>query len=229
MKRWFFTFLALTLVCAGLYAVGSRNPTDLQSAVQSGDLVRIHILAHDDSTEQQNIKLHVRDAILEAFTPLLGQAQSGEEAARMVQEHLDDALDIAQEAAREMGFDRDVQVEFGVFDFPERVYGNQVVPAGEYQALRILLGDAKGKNWWCVMYPPLCFSGEDYEGEVRFESSLAKWFQKIREEIANAKEDQEGIVPAADDGDVADDGAGIGGSSGRVLGQSGRDGASGAA
>ena len=214
VKHWLFACMVFGLLCAVVYAVGWEHPTDLQAAVRSGDLVRIHILAHDDTQEQQEIKLHVRDAILAAFTPLLQGASSGQEAAQIVQEHLDLAQQTAEGAAEEMGFAQEVRVEFGVFPFPERTYGTQVVPAGEYQALRILLGEAKGRNWWCVMYPPLCFSGEDYEGEVRFESSLAKWLRGIREEIANAFE------TTAEDGDASGDSASA---DGRGSGSGGDD------
>lgn len=212
MKRWFIVILACTVLCAGLYCAGRSNPTDLQTAVNSGDLVRIHILAQDDTDEQQSIKLHVRDAILEHFTPLLGAAKSGKDAARIVEDHLDDALSVAQAAAGEVGFDREVRVEFGVFDFPERIYGDQVVPQGRYQALRILLGDGAGRNWWCVMYPPLCFSGEDYEGEVEFESSIAKWFKKLKEEIKHAKDEKKDQPVSGDPvPDGTDDASGGGG------------------
>lgn len=221
VKRWLYPFLAALLLCAGLYQVGRAHPTDLQTAVKNGDLVRIHILAHDDTDEQQNIKLHVRDAILEAFTPMLGGAATAKEAAGIVEDHLQDALSTAQAAAREMGFEGQVRVEFGVYDFPERIYGSQVVPAGRYQALRILLGDAQGRNWWCVMYPPLCFSGEDYEGEIRFESSIVKWIKKMKKEIWHA-EDEEEVEPDAGDAVPVDaDDAGSGGDGERLLGKPG--------
>ena len=149
--------LIFALLCAGLYGWGAAQPTDLQRAAHSGDLVRIHILAHDDSERQQAVKLRVRDAILEAFTPLLQKAESAADAARIVERHLDLAQETAEKTLQEENDPLQVRVEFGTFDFPERVYGGQVVPAGEYRALRILLGDGAGKNWWCVMYPPLCF------------------------------------------------------------------------
>ena len=229
MKHWLFACLSFVLLCAAVYAVGWEHPTDLQSAVRSGDLVRIHILAHDDTQAQQEIKLHVRDAILAAFTPLLQGASSGAEAAQIVQENLDLAQRTAENAAAEMGFAQAVRTEFGVFPFPERVYGSQVVPAGDYQALRILLGDAKGRNWWCVMYPPLCFSGEDYEGEIRFESSLANWLRGIREEIANAFEEHAEDGAASCDSAAADgDGAGRGGDE-PLLGEQRGDGPASAA
>ena len=157
MKHWFSFLLIFVLLCAGLYGWGAAQPTDLQRAARSGDLVRIHILAHDDSERQQAVKLRVRDAILEAFTPLLQKAESAADAARIVERHLDLARETAEKRLQEEYDPLEVRVEFGTFEFPERVYGGQVVPAGEYRALRILLGEGAGKNWWCVMYPPLCF------------------------------------------------------------------------
>ena len=100
MKHWLFACLSFVLLCAAVYAVGWEHPTDLQSAVRSGDLVRIHILAHDDTQAQQEIKLHVRDAILAAFTPLLRDASSGAEAAQIVQENLDLARSLASFPSR---------------------------------------------------------------------------------------------------------------------------------
>ena len=118
MKHWLFACLSFVLLCAAVYAEGWEHPTDLQSAVRSGDLVRIHILAHDDTQAQQEIKLHVRDAILAAFTPLLQGASSGVEAAQIVQDNLDLAQRTAENAAAEMGFAQAVRTEFGVFPLP---------------------------------------------------------------------------------------------------------------
>ena len=182
MKKWLALYVSLCLACGAMYVVGRENPTNLQRAVENGELLRIHILAHDDTPQQQELKLQVRDAILEAFTPMFSQAENAQDAAAMVQDNMDDAVRIAVETVRRAGFALPVYAEFGVFDFPERIYGGQVVPAGAYTALRIGLGEAKGKNWWCVMYPPLCFSGEDYEGEIRFESDILKWIRKWKQE-----------------------------------------------
>ena len=181
----------LLMVCMltmslAMYAVGRMKPTNLQRAVRSGELVRIHILAHDDTPQQQALKLQVRDAVLEAFTPLLAQAGSAQEAVRIVRENRNHAVKLAETVLAQAGEALPVTAEFGVFDFPERVYGGQVVPAGEYTALRLRIGNAAGKNWWCVMYPPLCFSGEDYEGEVVFESALVKWMRKWKKKARTA-------------------------------------------
>ena len=187
MKRWIILLVCLATCCTALWAAGAAHPTDLQRAVRSGELLRIHILAHDDSDAQQAVKLKVRDAILEAFSPALTGVESAQQAVQLVQRSLPLAQQVAQRTVREQGYDYPVRVRFGAFDFPDRVYGGQLVPAGTYAALRVELGDAAGRNWWCVMYPPLCFSGEDVaQTGVKFESSLLKWIRSWKKEKENA-------------------------------------------
>ena len=187
MKRWIILLVCLATCCTALWAAGAAHPTDLQRAVRSGELLRIHILAHDDSDAQQAVKLKVRDAILEAFSPALTGVESAQQAVQLVQRSLPLAQQVAQRTVREQGYDYPVRVQFGAFAFPDRVYGGQLVPAGTYTALRIELGDAAGRNWWCVMYPPLCFSGEDVaQTGVKFESSLLKWIRSWKKERENA-------------------------------------------
>ena len=80
------------------------------------------------------------------------------------------------------GFSGDVRLETGVFPFPDRVYGDEVVPAGEYRALRVVLGDGKGRNWWCVIYPSLCLPEQaDMDAPIEFYSRIFEWFLAIRE------------------------------------------------
>ncbi|MBQ9915296.1 MAG: stage II sporulation protein R [Clostridia bacterium] len=114
----------------------------------SGGIVRLHILANSDSSCDQSLKLKVRDRLLSAA----GQNP----------EHLSDneILCICRDEIRKNGYDYSVSVERGTFFFPRKSYGNLTLPAGDYRALRICIGDGSGKNWWCVMYPPLCFTGE---------------------------------------------------------------------
>ena len=188
MKRWIILLVCFTTCCTALWAAGAAHPTDLQRAVRSGELLRIHILAHDDSDAQQAVKLKVRDAILEALSPALTGVKSAQQAVQLVQRSLPLAQQVAQRTVREQGYDYPVRVQFGAYEFPDRVYGGQLVPAGTYTALRIELGDAAGRNWWCVMYPPLCFSGEDVaQTGVKFESSLLKWIRSWKKEKPNAR------------------------------------------
>lgn len=119
-----------------------------------GSVLRLHILAQSDSEEDQRLKLKVRDALLESG--VLGGAGSLEEAAVLAEEKLPEIVDIAETTLRENGCGYPVSAKVLEMSFDERTYGDITMPAGDYTALRICIGEAKGHNWWCVMYPPLC-------------------------------------------------------------------------
>lgn len=117
-------------------------------------VLRLHILAESDSDYDQNMKLKVRDAVLESG--VLDGAESLEQAESMVREKLPEIVGIAEDTLRKNGCNLPVSAEVTEAEFDERVYGNITMPAGNYKALRIKIGSASGHNWWCVMYPPLC-------------------------------------------------------------------------
>ncbi|MDE6781128.1 MAG: stage II sporulation protein R [Ruminococcus sp.] len=117
-------------------------------------VLRLHILAESDSDYDQNLKLKVRDAILESG--ILDGAESLSQAENTVRERLPEIVGIAEDTLRKNGCSLSVSAEVAEMDFDERVYGNITMPAGNYKALRIKIGTAQGHNWWCVMYPPLC-------------------------------------------------------------------------
>ena len=119
-----------------------------------GSVLRLHILAESDSEEDQSLKLKVRDALLES--DIFESADSLESAERIAEEKLSEIEDIAETVLYENGCNLPVKAELAEVEFDERVYGDITMPAGEYSALRVKIGSAKGKNWWCVMYPPLC-------------------------------------------------------------------------
>lgn len=129
----------------------------LRAAYESGALIRLHILAEDDSPQAQRIKLEVRDAVLAAF-----EAELSGDNANTLYERLQGNVEIirlvAEQKARELGFEGSVTAEVGVLELPEKAYGSVVLPQGEYRALRITLGQGEGRNWWCVLYPSLCLS-----------------------------------------------------------------------
>ena len=112
-------------------------------------LIRFHVIANSDSEEDQNLKLKVRDAIINYLQPKLLESESIEESEL-----------ISKNIILENGYDYDVKVGIDYSKFPTKQYSNVVLPAGEYKALRIIIGEGKGKNWWCVMFPPLCFVDE---------------------------------------------------------------------
>lgn len=119
-----------------------------------GSVLRLHILAESDSSYDQNLKLKVRDALLESG--VLEGSENLEQAEKTVREKLPEIIGIAESTLRKNGCGLPVSAEITDMDFDERVYGNITMPAGNYRALRIKIGSASGHNWWCVMYPPLC-------------------------------------------------------------------------
>lgn len=120
-------------------------------------LIRLHVLANSDSEQDQAVKLKVRDAVVEYMAPYLSDVKDASAARQIVLSHQDTLMNIAKQVLIANGASYSVQLEIGYFDFPVKSYGNLTLPAGKYEAVRILLGNAEGKNWWCVLFPPLCF------------------------------------------------------------------------
>lgn len=127
--------------------------------------MRLHVIASDDSAAAQALKLKVRDAVLSCARGLLRDARDPEAAWRIVCEN----VDALQAAARAVA--ADAACETGVFPFPDRQYGGTLVPAGNYRALRVVIGAGQGRNWWCVLYPSLCYP-EDWRTGEGFHSTL---------------------------------------------------------
>ncbi len=123
----------------------------------SDSVFRLHVLANNDSEEDQNLKYKVRDALIAYLEDIAKDTSSKEEVMQLVTNHLQDFETIAKQTITENGYTYDVTVEVGNFDFPTKNYGDISLPAGYYDALRVKIGEAKGQNWWCVMFPPLCF------------------------------------------------------------------------
>ena len=123
----------------------------------SDSIFRLHVIANSNSAEDQNLKYIVRDGILEYMNSLTQNVTDKEEIINIVSSHLEDFKKIAQEIVYENNFDYPISVEIGNFEFPTKTYGDISFPAGYYDALRIKIGSASGQNWWCVMFPPLCF------------------------------------------------------------------------
>jgi len=124
--------------------------------VLSDKVVRLHVLANSDSTEDQDLKLQVRDTVLERATELLEQSADRKEAEGLLRGNLLELERLAEEEIHSNGYDYSVTAELSNTDFPTRKYDGFIMPAGEYLALRIVIGEGKGQNWWCVVFPPLC-------------------------------------------------------------------------
>ncbi len=150
------------------------------------DLVRLHVVAADDSPEAQNLKLELRDTCLRCAEVCLGDAADADEAYRRLEEHLDDFEAACAARARELGYDGEVRAETGTFDFPDRTYGALTVPAGEYRALRVTIGAGAGHNWWCVLYPSLCVIDEA-DAVAPERAGYSRVLNWLRAKIANLK------------------------------------------
>ena len=151
-------------------------------------VVRLHVLANSDSEEDQALKLRVRDAVLEQATAILEQSADRREAESRLRGQL---LELERIAAKEIaaeGYDYPVTVNLENTDFPTKEYDGFTLPAGEYLALRVIIGEGKGQNWWCVVFPPLCTAAS---ADVPA-SGLAAGFSE--EEVSLITEENQGYV-----------------------------------
>ena len=121
-------------------------------------VVRLHVLANSDSEADQALKLKVRDEILAYTSPKVIDSSNREEAIEILQGELDNIKKIAKEVVKSEGYEYSVDVTLTLEDYPTRNYESMSFPSGEYVSLRVLIGEAEGQNWWCVLFPPLCLS-----------------------------------------------------------------------
>ena len=190
-KRLFLSIIIAFIVTFGWILVSESTLTDI-----SDDIVRLHIVANSDSKSDQQIKLKVRDRLLsENFENIKFDLKRIEA--------------VCKNEISENGYAYKVKAEFGMFYFPNKSYENITLPAGNYNALRVTIGEGDGENWWCVMYPPLCYSGsingklseeditllkenmkkdnfdmlENNEIKIKPTLKIVEWWQKIRHGI----------------------------------------------
>ena len=121
------------------------------------EIIRFHVIANSDSEEDQNLKLKVRDKVIEFVSSSLKVCESLDDARNFLISNKSEIESIAKSVVDENGYSYNVTSTLSRENFPDKVYGDVVFPQGEYEAYRILIGEAKGQNWWCVMFPPLCF------------------------------------------------------------------------
>lgn len=140
--------LAVCLLSGGLAMEGQTRLSD--------KVVRLHVLANSDSEEDQALKLQVRDVVTERTAALMEEVSGRREAETVLRQHLPELKRLAVEAIAAAGYGYSVELELAETEFPTREYDGFSLPAGEYLALRVLIGEAAGKNWWCVVFPPLC-------------------------------------------------------------------------
>lgn len=151
-----FFFAFLLMLSAG------RTGSEALAGRIAPKLLRFHVLANSNSHEDQALKLKVRTRLLALIYDGLGENASLDETKAYIENHQSELTAEAEAYIREAGYDYPVKMDLATCYFPTKAYGDMVFPCGDYEALRVEIGQAKGHNWWCVLYPPLCFVDASY-------------------------------------------------------------------
>ena len=154
---------ALSLFFALLISILYTVDTWAEQKQLAENILRLHIVAHSDSAYDQDLKLQVRDRTAAQFSELLSRAENAEEACITIHDNLHAVEETAEAVLRENGCMLTADAEIVTMYFPERHYSDVTLPAGNYRALRIVLGEGEGKNWWCVVFPQLCLGASGTE------------------------------------------------------------------
>ena len=159
--RLFTKSLCVALILTMLFSV---LPFEASCQEIRKDVFRLHILANSDTDKDQNLKLKVRDAVLEYTEKLYKNSNTKEEAEILTSKNLQNIANVAKQVIVDNGYNYNVTCQIEDVYFNTRTYENVTMPSGTYRALQIKIGEAKGKNWWCVMYPSLCVGAStDYK------------------------------------------------------------------
>lgn len=151
----------------------------LPTAEVEYDYLRLHIRANSNSEIDQNIKYEIKDELVEFLTPYFCNVTSKNEAVEIVNNLKEKMSEICVDVLRKNGFNYSANVKINNEYFPTRTYSNTTLESGYYDAVIVELGEAVGDNWWCVMYPPLCFITRENQTEITFKSKIAEWFKSL--------------------------------------------------
>lgn len=157
----FFTGLNTVRLKRENQEIKARLDREIQQGI-AGEVFRLHVIANSDTEKDQELKLKVKTRIVEYLKEILGEDAGLEETKEAVLTHLTEIEQEAENIIEEQGFDYPVEAVVEKTYFPEKTYGDCTFPAGEYEALKVKIGSAKGQNWWCVLYPSLCFLDDTY-------------------------------------------------------------------
>lgn len=178
--------IAVLFLFTGVLMVFYRRSVAEQRRQQdiAEEILRLHVVANSDSEEDQALKMEVKESIVTYLRGIMGDAKSVEEARLEIQKRLPAIEDLAREKMKMEGYDYEADAVLGKCYFPVKEYGDMTFPAGEYEALKVNLGKSAGKNWWCVMYPTLCFVDSTYQ--IVPETSKEKLKENLTEEEYNS-------------------------------------------
>ena len=162
-KSMFIILCMLTVLAAGTAHATEKERVDpLQPAIAE-KILRFHVLANSDAKDDQNVKLKVRDAVGHMLGQKLKKVTDRAQTEKIVQDHMDEIIETAEKTLHKNGYTYGASARLANVDFPVKTYGDYTFPAGKYRALQITLGKGEGHNWWCVLYPNMCFQGSVYE------------------------------------------------------------------
>lgn len=169
-----------------------NEETNIQESIEK-KIIRFHCIANSDAAEDQALKLKVRDAVLQYIQPKLKESKSINESRNILKNSDSQIKKIALKVIKDNGYKYGVVTMLSHENFPVKTYGNITLPQGEYEAYRIIIGSGKGKNWWCVMFPPLCFV-DITKGEVSYsktEAAMKKVLNEKEYELVDNTKDEE--------------------------------------
>ena len=166
MKRLICLLISVLVIFSLLF----RNDKVVSQSEISDKLIRFHIIANSDTIEDQALKLKVRDKVLAYISPKLSNSKSIDESRLIIKNNDDEMKKIAEQVVKSNGYSYKISSSLGRGNFPIKTYGNITLPQGNYEAYKIMIGEAEGQNWWCVMFPPLCFV-DISKGEVSYEET----------------------------------------------------------
>lgn len=205
-RKFRYSFLLLILLFLYIFVCAFSYVNAVSSDI-ANSVFRLHVIANSDEKEDQELKLKVRDNVLSYMNKICENTTSKEDAILIANKHINEFKEIALNTIHENGYDYSVNIRIGNFSFPTKTYGDISLPSGYYDALRIEIGEAKGQNWWCVMFPPLCFvdvssgivpdesketmksdlSDEEFslisdneDSNIKFKFKLIEWFQNVK-------------------------------------------------
>ena len=204
-KRFFENDIAVAMVCAIIFTIfATLAGFEAGCNELRGNVLRLHILANSNSEADQAVKLEVRDAVQEASATIFENAKSKDDALNLAKENVNLFKSAAEQKLKELGVSQSVTVKVEKTYFNTREYENFTLPAGQYDAVRILLGNAEGKNWWCVMFPSMCLpaaadehslteavdenAAEIAENATKYEIrfKIVEWYESIKNWFAGA-------------------------------------------
>lgn len=148
--------LLIGLIFTYISSKGEVNEEQLQRSIAE-KIVRFHVIANSDSKEDQELKLKVKKEVVDYIAPLLSNSSCIDESEEILMREKENIRDIALTIIEANGYDYDVHINMENCYFPAKTYGDIILPQGEYNAFNIRIGESQGKNWWCILYPPLCF------------------------------------------------------------------------